>query len=282
MNMLDRITFKPLCVVTLAAAFSISAHAQNISTIAGNPGAHRRERDRGFSLLSHHGRYGYLRQRIFCDLLRFDFAGIQVQHWGQAYPGGGHWHCGLFGRWRAGHQRRAQQSLRRGSGQQRQRLYRGYRQQPHPHGGCFHGSGYTAGDIYTVAGNGTAGFLGDSGSATSAELNYPAGVAVYSSGNLYIADTDNDVIRKVDVSTDDISTVAGNGAAGYSGDGSRPPKRNLTILPAWQWTVSATLHRDSNNSVIRKVDASTSSISTVAGNGTRAIRTWAHCDQSAS
>ena len=72
------------------------------------------------------------------------------------------------------------------------------------------------GVITTVAGNGTAGFSGDNGPATSAQLNYPAGVAVDSAGNLYIADTDNNRIRKV--SNGVITTVAGNGTLGFSGD----------------------------------------------------------------
>ena len=70
--------------------------------------------------------------------------------------------------------------------------------------------------ITTVAGNGTPGFSGDNGPATSAQLNDPYGVAVDSAGNLYIADTDNNRIRKV--SNGVITTVAGNGTPGYSGD----------------------------------------------------------------
>ena len=57
--------------------------------------------------------------------------------------------------------------------------------------GTFYGQAMTAGDIYTVAGDGTSGFSGDGGPATAAELNRPAGVAVDAAGNLLIADTDN-------------------------------------------------------------------------------------------
>jgi trimeric autotransporter adhesin len=77
----------------------------------------------------------------------------------------------------------------------------------------------TAGYIYTVAGNGTAGFSGDGASATSGKLDYPSGVAVDPSGNLYIADTDNQRIRLVVASTGYISTIAGDGTSGFSGDG---------------------------------------------------------------
>ncbi|WP_160397324.1 cadherin-like beta sandwich domain-containing protein [Paenibacillus sp. MMS18-CY102] len=76
----------------------------------------------------------------------------------------------------------------------------------------------TAGYISTVAGTGTAGKLGDGGAATSAQLNGPAGVAVDSFGNLYIADSKNHRVRKVSASGI-ISTVAGSGLGSYSGDG---------------------------------------------------------------
>ncbi len=95
--------------------------------------------------------------------------------------------------------------------------------------GTFYGVAMTAGDIYTVAGIGTGGSSGDGGPATSAELNYPSRVAVDGSGNLVIADTDNNRVRVVANSTGtfygiamtagDIYTVAGNGTGGYSGDG---------------------------------------------------------------
>jgi len=74
------------------------------------------------------------------------------------------------------------------------------------------------GVITTVAGNGTSGFSGDGGPAVSAQLHNPSGVAVDSSGNLYIADTGNNRIRMV-TAGGTISTIAGNGIAGYSGDG---------------------------------------------------------------
>src|SRR6202021_724936 len=69
------------------------------------------------------------------------------------------------------------------------------------------------------AGNGTAGYSGDNGPATSAELNSPQGLAVDAAGNLYILDTKNNRIRKVAAVSGMITTVAGNGTAGYTGDG---------------------------------------------------------------
>ena len=71
------------------------------------------------------------------------------------------------------------------------------------------------GDIITVAGNGTAGDSGDNGPAIDAELSAPQGVAVDAAGDLFIADTGNNVIREVVKATGDIITVAGNGTQGY-------------------------------------------------------------------
>src|SRR6202043_2996741 len=75
------------------------------------------------------------------------------------------------------------------------------------------------GVITTVAGNGTAGFAGDGGAATGAQLKGPTGIAVDNAGNLYIADQANNRVRKVAAATGVISTVAGNGTQGFSGDG---------------------------------------------------------------
>src|SRR5262245_41279608 len=72
--------------------------------------------------------------------------------------------------------------------------------------------------ITTVAGNGTAGFSGDGGPATSAQLNAPFSVAVDSAGNIYIAEWSNNRVRKVSPSGV-ITTFAGTGAAGFGGDG---------------------------------------------------------------
>jgi trimeric autotransporter adhesin len=95
--------------------------------------------------------------------------------------------------------------------------------------GTFYGQPMTAGDIYTVAGNGTFGFSGDGGPATSAALSNPQGIAVDSAGNLVISDAENERIRVVAARTGtfygqpmtagDIYTVAGDGTSGFSGDG---------------------------------------------------------------
>ncbi len=74
------------------------------------------------------------------------------------------------------------------------------------------------GTISTVAGLGTYGYTGDGSLAIGAELNAPKGIAVDTVGNLYIADADNNVVRKVDHNTGIITTVAGNGTLGFGGD----------------------------------------------------------------
>jgi sugar lactone lactonase YvrE len=95
---------------------------------------------------------------------------------------------------------------------------------------CFVRKVDTAGYISTVAGNGACGFSGDGGAATAASLD-PHGVEVDASGNLYIPDADNCRVRKVD-SAGYISTVAGNGVCGFSGDGGPATSASLYPLAA--------------------------------------------------
>jgi trimeric autotransporter adhesin len=94
--------------------------------------------------------------------------------------------------------------------------------------GTFYGQAMTAGDIYTVAGNGSLGYAGDGGPATKAQLNFPDGVAVDSDGNLAIADSGNNRVRLVAarsgtfygqaMTAGDIYTVAGDGSSGLAGN----------------------------------------------------------------
>jgi uncharacterized protein (TIGR03437 family) len=125
------------------------------------------------------------------------------------------------------------------------------------------------GIITTVAGNHTYGYSGDGGPATSAQLGGPGGVAVDSSGNLYIVDGAYFVIRKVSPSGI-ISTVAGNGTEGYSGDGGPATSAQLgNFLESVAADGEGNLYiADNGNLRVRKVSASGGIITTVAGNGT--------------
>ncbi len=125
------------------------------------------------------------------------------------------------------------------------------------------------GTIVTAAGNGTAGYTGNNGPATAAELNCPGGVAVDSAGDLFIADSHNNVVREVVKATGDIITVAGNGTAGYSGDGGPATAAELKPPTASRLTRRATCSSPTtDNNVIREVVKATGDIITVAGNGT--------------
>jgi len=125
----------------------------------------------------------------------------------------------------------------------------------------------TNGNISTVAGNGAAGYSGDNGQATNASLNSPGGVALDSANNMYISDTNNFVIRKVDVKGV-ITTFAGNGKHSFSGDNG--PALNGAFRAVFGLVVDSSNSvyvADRDNYRVRKVDAS-NAISTVAGNGT--------------
>jgi RHS repeat-associated protein len=121
------------------------------------------------------------------------------------------------------------------------------------------------GDITMVAGNGTAGYSGDGGAATSAELNEPWNIALDSSGNLYIADWGNYCIRKVSATTKLISTVAGICTqSGFSGDGGPAVSANLSSDQGIALDSFGNLYI-ADNQRIRMINATTGTISTVVG-----------------
>ena len=125
-----------------------------------------------------------------------------------------------------------------------------------------------AGIITTVAGTGTSGYNGDNIQATTARLNYPKGVEVGPDGALYIGDANNHRVRRVDLSTGVITTVAGSGVSGSSGDGGAATAarlntpRNVAFGPDGDLFIA-----DDQNFKVRRVDAVTKTITTVAGTG---------------
>jgi sugar lactone lactonase YvrE len=125
------------------------------------------------------------------------------------------------------------------------------------------------GTINTVAGDGTSGFSGDGGPATSAELDSPYSVSTDSSNNIYICDFGNNRIRKVNALTGVITTVAGNGTYGYNGDGIAATTAELSNpLGVCVDKCGNIYFAEYGGNRVRRVDATTGLISTVAGTGT--------------
>jgi hypothetical protein len=132
------------------------------------------------------------------------------------------------------------------------------------------------GIITTVAGDGLQGNDGNGGPATKAQFIYPSAVAVDSEGNIYIADPLSNEIRKVSASTGIISTYAGTGTAGYSGDKGPAAKAELDGPYSLAFDSKDNLYiADFANNVIRMVNSKTGIITTVAGNGYRASLPYA-------
>lgn len=127
-----------------------------------------------------------------------------------------------------------------------------------------------AGIITTIAGTGAGTYTGDNGSASASTLNSPSGISFDGAGNLYIADTGNNVVRKITASTGTITTVAGDGTLGFGGDGLAANAVSVELNAPWGVTVDAggNLYiADTYNQRIRRVDAATGIITTSVGNG---------------
>jgi uncharacterized protein (TIGR03437 family) len=136
----------------------------------------------------------------------------------------------------------------------------------------------TSGIITTIAGGVTNaggfpnGYAGDGGPATSSQLNAPYGVAADAAGNVYIADTYNNVIREVTAATGIINTVAGGGV-GYVGDGGQALNAGLKLPTGVTLDSAGNVYiADQGNNAIRKITAATGIITTVAGSGVAGYR----------
>ena len=133
----------------------------------------------------------------------------------------------------------------------------------------------TTGYISTVAGTpgendgpSTPNNVGDGGAATNAILWHPSAIAIGAGGDLYVADTYNNRIRRIDGSTNQISTVAGDGDQGYSGDGSDAKQATLAAPEGIVVDGAGNLFiADTFNDVVRRVDGQTQTIVTIAGGG---------------
>lgn len=125
-----------------------------------------------------------------------------------------------------------------------------------------------AGIINTVVGTGDKGYAGDGGPAADALLSEPFMCAFDAAGNLYVVEATNHCVRRVDKQSGVITTVAGTGAAGYSGDGG--PAVQATFNEPYSIQIDSTgdiYIVDRLNAAVRKIDASTGTITTVAGTG---------------
>ncbi len=126
----------------------------------------------------------------------------------------------------------------------------------------------STGLIFTIGGNGVAGYFGDGGPATAAEINHPHHISVDNNGNLYFADENNNRVRKIVLSTGIISTIIGTGGSGFSGDSGLATAAQIHAPKCIALDDSGNMFiADWLNNRIRKVDAATGIITTIAGNG---------------
>jgi sugar lactone lactonase YvrE len=123
-----------------------------------------------------------------------------------------------------------------------------------------------SGTIQRFAGNYIRGFSGDGGAATAAQLAYPKGIAADPARNIYVADTGNSRIRRIAQSSGIISTIAGNGAEGYSGDNGPACSASLSSPTGVATDLAGNIYiADTNNNCIRFVNVGNGYINTVAG-----------------
>src|SRR5439155_10031084 len=119
-----------------------------------------------------------------------------------------------------------------------------------------------------IVGDGTKGYSGDGGPAGEAQLNEPYEVRFDTAGNILFVEMQNHIVRKVDTKTKIITTVAGTGQKGFSGDGGPATKAQLSTPHSIALDGDNNIYiADIGNHRIRKVDAKTGLITTIAGNG---------------
>jgi streptogramin lyase len=124
------------------------------------------------------------------------------------------------------------------------------------------------GKIQTVAGNGATGYTGDGGPALQASFNLPHEIRFDTAGDLYAVDMKNHAVRKIDMKTGVISTIAGTGKPGYTGDGGPATAAQFSQPHSIQFAPDGGLFVcDIGNNVIRRIDMKTGIISTFAGTG---------------
>lgn len=129
-----------------------------------------------------------------------------------------------------------------------------------------------SGELTTIAGNGRRGYSGDGGPATKAELNEPYEVRFDRHGNVLFVEMKNHLVRRVDAKTGLISTIAGNGKAGFGGDGGPAKSAQLSSPHSIALDEKDNVYiADIGNHRIRRVDAQTGVISTIAGNGEKSL-----------
>jgi streptogramin lyase len=126
----------------------------------------------------------------------------------------------------------------------------------------------SAAQVETVAGTGVSGMAGDNGPALAAQVGNPYGLTIGPDGALYVGEINTHRVRRIDLATGRISTVAGTGEKGYSGDGGTATQANLNEPYEVRFDQAGNLFFvEMQNAVIRKVDRTTGIISTVAGTG---------------